>query len=120
MTKTAVACALAWFIPGSGHFYLGKSVRAAVFFCAVLLLFSLGVWMDGRLFSLESGFFGLLRFFADGAIGLPYLAGKLLGWGAGDIRSLGYEYGNTFLYTAGLINMLFVLDAFDIAQGRRQ
>ncbi len=120
MTKTAVACALAWFIPGSGHFYLGKSVRAAVFFCAVLLLFSLGVWMDGRLFSLESGFFGLLRFFADAAIGLPYLAGKLLGWGAGDIRSLGYEYGNTFLYTAGLINMLFVLDAFDIAQERRQ
>jgi len=57
---------------------------------------------------------------ADGAIGLPYLVAKVLGWGAGDIRALGYEYGNTYLYTAGLINMLVILDAFDIAQGRKQ
>jgi hypothetical protein len=120
MTRTSVACILAWFIPGGGHFYLGKSLRAAVFFIAVLILFSLGVWSDGRLFPLESGFFGLLRFVADGAIGLPYLIAKVLGWGAGDIRSLGYEYGNTYLYTAGLINMLVILDAFDIAQERKQ
>ena len=86
----------------------------------MILLFVLGVAMDGRLFPLESGFFGLLRFVADGAIGLPYLLAKLLGWGAGDIRSLGYEYGNTFLYTAGLVNMLLILDVFDIAQGRKQ
>jgi hypothetical protein len=76
--------------------------------------------MDGRLFSMESGFFGILRFFADAAIGIPYLLGKAMGWGQGNIRALGYEYGNTFLYTAGLINMLLVLDAFDISQGRRQ
>ncbi len=99
---------------------LGKWKRAGLFFAAVLVLFSLGLYMNGRLFSMESGFFGILRFFADAAIGIPYLVGKILGWGQGNIRALGYEYGNTYLYTAGLMNMLLVLDAFDISQGRRQ
>jgi len=120
MTKTAIACVLAWFVPGGGHMYLGKGRRALVFFGGVLLLFALGLYMNGKLFSLETGFFGFLRFFANAATGLPYVAGKLLGWGVGDIRSFGYEYGNTFLYTAGLINMLLVLDAFDISQGRKR
>ena len=100
--------------------FLGKGRRALVFFVGVLLLFAFGLYMNGKLFSLETGFFGFLRFFADAAIGLPYLAGKLLGWGIGDIRSFGYEYGNTFLYTAGLINMLLILDVFDVSQGRKQ
>ena len=31
-----------------------------------------------------------------------------------------YEYGNTFLLVAGLLNYLAMLDAFDIAAGRKQ
>ena len=119
MTRTVVACAVAWLVPGGGHLLLSKWGRAAIFFCGVLTLFVCGLSMDGKLFSLETGFFGFLRFFADVAIGLPYLIGKHLGWGQGDIRSFGYEYGNTFLYTAGLINMLLILDTFDIARGRK-
>lgn len=118
-TRTVVACLLAWLVPGGGHLYLKRWRRALLFFCGVLVLFFLGLHMNGKLFSLESGFFGFLRFFADAAIGLPYMLGKLLGWGHGNIRALGYEYGNTYLYTAGLINSLLVLDAFDIAQGRK-
>jgi len=30
-----------------------------------------------------------------------------------------YEYGNTFLLIAGLLNYLTMLDAFDIAAGRK-
>lgn len=30
-----------------------------------------------------------------------------------------YEYGNTFLLIAGLLNYLVMLDAFDIAAGRK-
>ena len=30
-----------------------------------------------------------------------------------------YEYGNTFLVAAGLLNSLVVLDAYDIALGRK-
>lgn len=120
MTKTVFACCLAWLVPGGGHLYLGKWGRAAIFFVGVLTLFLAGLQLDGRLFGLEPGFFGFLRFFADAATGVLYVLGKMLGWGIGEIRSMGYEYGNTFLYTSGLVNMLLVLDAFDIAQGRKQ
>ncbi|GAB4127874.1 MAG: hypothetical protein Kow001_22930 [Acidobacteriota bacterium] len=119
MTHTAFACVLAWLVPGAGHLYLQKWTRAAVYFAGVMTLFALGLYQDGRLFPLEPGFFGFLRFFADAALGIPYIAGKFLGWGTGNIRAAGYEYGNTFLYTAGLINMLLVLDAYDIAERRK-
>jgi hypothetical protein len=120
MERSVMACLLAWLIPGGGHFYLGKWKRALLFLGLVITLFTLGLFMEGRLFSLERGFFGLLRFVADAAVGLPYILGKILGWGQGNIRSSGYEYGNTYLFTAGLINMLLILDAFDISQGKKE
>lgn len=119
MTHTALACVIAWLIPGAGHLFLGKAMRAGVYFTGVMILFAAGLYQDGRLFPYEPGFFGFLRFFADAALGLPYILGKFLGWGTGNIRAFGYEYGNTFLYTAGLINMLLILDVFDIAQKRK-
>ena len=120
MGRTAIVCTIAWFIPGGGHLVLSRWKRGITYLLVVMILFFLGLSMNGKLFGLEEGFFGFLRFFADIAIGLPYLAGIILGWGEGDIRSLGYEYGNTYLYTAGLINMLLVIDAFDIALGRKR
>jgi hypothetical protein len=51
--------------------------------------------------------------------GLPYLAASFLGLGKGVVTAASYEYGNTFLITTGLLNMLVVLDAWDIALGRR-
>ncbi len=119
VAKTVAACALAWLIPGGGHMFLNRWKRGLVFLAVVLCLFSLGLFMDGRLFGLTSGFFGLLKFMAGLAIGLPYLAGQFIGLGNGQIRALGYEYGNTYLYTAGLLNMLLVVDTFDIALGRK-
>ena len=35
--------------------------------------------------------------------------------GMGDVRSVTYEYGNAFLIVAGLLNLLVVIDAFDVA-----
>ena len=32
----------------------------------------------------------------------------------------GYEYGTAFLLTAGLMNLLLVLDAWDIARGKKE
>jgi len=42
-----------------------------------------------------------------------------LGFGAGDVRAVTYEYGNAFVMTAGLLNFLVVIDAYDIALGRK-
>ncbi len=120
MNVTPIVCVIAWLVPGAGHLLLRQWLKGLVFLAIILTLFSLGLLMDGKLFSLEAGFFGLLRFIADAAIGLPYILGKLLSAGQGDIRSVGYEYGNTFLYIAGLLNMLMILDAYDHAQGDQQ
>jgi hypothetical protein len=120
MPNVMLTCVVAWLIPGGGHLMLGKWKRAILFFVGVILLFVLGLYQQGVLFGLTPGFFGLLKFYADLCIGLPYFLGRLFDWGAGDIRAYGYEYGNTYLYTAGLLNSLLVLDVFDIATGRKQ
>ena len=38
----------------------------------------------------------------------------------GDITSITFEPGTAFTITAGLMNLLLVVDAFDIAQGRKE
>ena len=38
---------------------------------------------------------------------------------AGDVRAVTYEYGNAFLIVAGLLNLLVVIDAYDVAMGRK-
>ncbi len=119
MSSSTLTCFIAWLVPGGGHFLLGRYKRSALFFGVVLILFVLGLYQDGVLFGPSSGLFGVLKFFADACLGAPYLLGKAMGWGNGDIRSYGYEYGNAYLYSAGLLNALVVLDAFDISQGRK-
>ena len=37
----------------------------------------------------------------------------------GDIRSLTYHYGTAYMASAGLLNYLVALNAFDIAKGRK-
>ena len=120
MSRAVLPCLLAWLIPGGGHMFLNKWKRGIVFFTVLMVLFVLGLAQQGMLFGLEAGFFGFLKFFSNTAIGIPYFLGKLAGWGNADIRAYGYEYGNTFLYTAGLLNLLLVVDTYDIAVGRKR
>ena len=44
---------------------------------------------------------------------------RAFGLGKGVVTAASYDYGNTFLIVAGLLNMLVVLDAYDIALGRK-
>jgi len=53
--------------------------------------------------------------FVDGAVGVDARDGA----GAGRVVAITYEYGNAFVIVAGLLNMLVVLDAFDIGMGRK-
>ena len=113
-------CALAWFIPGGGHLWLGRRQKGIIFLVTLPLMFAVGLWLEGRLFpfTLVEPLVGLAAF-ADIGIGLPYFIAKLAGAGGGDVIAITYEYGNSFLIVAGLLNMLVVLDAFDIVQGRK-
>jgi hypothetical protein len=56
---------------------------------------------------------------ADLGIGAPYFIASAMGYGAGEVRAVTYEYANAFLIVAGLLNLLVVIDAYDVALGRK-
>ncbi len=118
--NTYLICAAAWAVPGAGHLWLGRRQKGIIFLIALPLMFACGLWMEGRLFPFElSQPLVALAAFADIGVGVPYLAAKAAGAGAGRVIAATFEYGNAFLIVAGLLNMLVVLDAFDTAQGRK-
>lgn len=111
---------LAWLVPAAGHFALGRRGRAAVFAIVVAVALVTGCALDGNLHQVVSGQ-PLSLLFTAGAMGLgvPYF---LLRWGfdyQGDPTAAGFEYGTVFLLSAGLMNLLLVLDVYDIASGRK-
>jgi hypothetical protein len=113
-------CAVAWALPGVGHLWQGRIQKGLVFLVTLPLMFGCGLWLEGRLFPFElSQPLVALAAFADLGVGVPYFIAKAMGAGAGRVIAVTYEYGNSFLIVAGLLNMLVVLDAFDIAQGRK-
>lgn len=119
-TQSYLIAAAAWLVPGAGHLWQGRRQKGLVFLITVPLMFVVGLWLEGRLFPFQpSEPLVALAAFADVGIGIPYFVAKALGAGGGDVVALTYEYGNAFIIVAGLLNMLVVLDAFDIAQGRK-
>jgi len=113
-------CVSGWLVPGLGHFMLGKRNRGIIFFGVVLLSFVFGLYLKGELFPLETEEpLTLLAGLAEIGVGLPYFVVKLMGLGRGVITAVTYEYGYTFCIVAGLMNLLVVLDAYDIAVGRK-
>ena len=110
----------AWLVPGAGHLWQGRTQKGTVFLIAIPVMFVLGLWLDGRLFPFEpSQPLVALAAFASVGNGIPYFIASLLGLGQGVVTAATYDYGNTFLIVAGLLNMLVVLDAYDIALGRK-
>lgn len=83
-------------------------------------MFALGLAMHGRIFPIDfSQPLVALAALADIGAGAPYFIAKMLSYGAGNVIAVTYEYGNTFLIVAGLLNTLVVIDAYDVAMGRK-
>ena len=119
----------AWFVPGMGHLMLKKWLRGALMGGAVWVCFFLGLAMGGHMYDLANGqttsstLLQVPPMIANLGSGVLFVVCWLLGIGFGDdpvqAARVTYEYGNTFLLIAGLMNYLVMLDAFDIAAGRR-
>jgi hypothetical protein len=115
-----LVCLAAWAVPGAAHFWLGRRQKALVFFVALTAMFVLGLLLHGRIFTVDfQEPLGTLAAAANLGLGVPWLVARLAGAGAGQVTALTYEYGNTFLIVGGLLNSLVVLDAYDLALGRK-
>jgi hypothetical protein len=100
--------------------WLGRRPTGLILLLALPTMFAIGLAIQGRLFPFDMNepLVGLAAL-ADVGIGLVYFVAGTLGYGAGNVRAVTYEYGNAFLIVAGLLNLLVVIDAYDIAVGRK-
>ena len=118
--SAAVAVALTWLLPGLGHYYLGWRRRAGLYAFLILFMAGFGLWLEGSLSRPGNGsLLTLLATVADLGVGPFYFVAMKLGWGAGRVASATHEVGNAFHWSAGVMNMLLMLDAGDIALGRK-
>jgi hypothetical protein len=113
-----VAAVAAWLVPGLGHVYLKRWQRGLAFFALVMVSVWVGCSLEGNLYRvIPNQPLTILATLGSMGMGIPYF---ILRYGldyAGAIVSPGYEYGTAFLLTAGLMNLLLVLDAWDIGRG---
>jgi hypothetical protein len=120
IAMTVSACVTAALVPGLGHALLRKWDRAMVFFACIIAMFALGLRLDGRIFAPDfQSLFPIMKFLAEAGSGLLYWFSFVQGYGVGDPTAYTYDYANVYLYVAGLLNMLVIIDAFDIAMGRK-
>lgn len=117
---------LAWLVPGLGHFLLGRKSRAAIVFGAVIISFVVGMLMRGPMFQPTSVGDVLSRliqsagFFGDMAAGLIYFVAVGLGYWPPDQPTHNADYGSKFLVAAGLLNILAMVDAYEIATRQKE
>jgi uncharacterized protein DUF6677 len=116
-----VAVLSAWLMPGLGHIYLKRYGRGLAFFVLVILSLLIGCKLEGNLYSVVAGQpLTILATLGSMGVGFPYF---LLRYGLhyqGNVMGAGYEYGTAFLLTAGLMNLLLVLDVWDIVRGKKE
>lgn len=149
-SKLAVACVLGWLLPGAGHWYLGRRTRAVVFFVLVTLSFAMGAAFHGRFSVLDKRqpLLSSLQVVACLGAGPMEILTRTALYGAPVYRmpeeddlsttesrrprtvvgktlrarneKFDSPYGTAYLWTAGLMNLLLLLDVFDIGVGRKR
>ena len=111
---------LAWVIPGLGHFSLGRRGRGFIFLvlCTVSLL--IGWSLNGNLYRiLPDQPLSVLATLGSMGVGALYFVLRFLMEYQGEVTSSSFEIGSAFILTAGLMNLLVMIDVWDLAKGRK-
>jgi uncharacterized protein DUF6677 len=109
--------AAAWFVPGLGHWWQGRRLRAALVFALLFGLFVAGTWLAaGTNLSRERHFYYWSGQFL---LGGPAMAFELLSGHPRVTRELPWsDVGLLYACMAGLLNVLAMLDVFGVAEQR--
>ena len=125
MTAWILPVIVAWLIPGGGHFMLKKTGRGALILLSVALMFLFGLFMRGMMFTPEKGVDYLTSlinyggFLCNLAAGVLYVLSSFFGYAQPDLPGAVHDYGTKFLVTAGLLNILAMVDTWEIATGKK-
>src|SRR6266542_749075 len=114
-----------WLIPGGGHFLLKRNGRGALLLAAVTGMFLCGLMMQGAMFQPQTGdmlttLINTGGFIGNLCSGILYLLSVCFGYSQVDTAGHVHDYGTKFLVSAGLLNVLAMVDAFEIAAGRKE
>ena len=116
---------LAWLVPGAGHFYLKRHWHGAILLVAVAGMFVCGLLMQGRMYVPMGGnlfttimtYGGYLGDLCNGSL---YLLAVGLGYEQEMQPGAIHDYGTKFLVCSGLLNLLAVVDTYEIASGKKR
>jgi hypothetical protein len=116
-----VALVAGWLVPGAGHLLLGKWVRAALLLVSIVGMFAIGVALQGKVYTPNTGEpLDMLGFAGDLGSGVLYGLARLLGWGQAPVLVAVADYGTKFIVVAGLLNIVAAVDAHSLACGRKR
>jgi hypothetical protein len=116
-----LAAAAAWLVPGLGHLLLRRWTKAVVYFVAVGTLAVTGLLMRGNIFTADGAdAFEMLGFAADLGSGVFYFLAQRMDLPGPDVSHASGDNGTRLIATAGVLNMLCVLEAFEIGLRRRE
>ena len=115
------APALGWLIPGAGHLIQKRWGRGLLLMISVVVMFVLGVLMEGRVYAFNTGdILDILGFIGDLGAGGLYIVARTRGIGIGAINLATADYGTKYIIVAGLLNIISAVDASDIAMGKKK
>jgi hypothetical protein len=117
---SVIAPAVGWLIPGAGHLLQKRWGRGLILMACVVIMFVLGLLMQGRVYKPNSGdILDILGFIGDVGAGGLYIVTRALDLGHGIIAHATADYGTKFIIVAGLLNFICVADAYHIAIGKK-
>jgi len=101
-----------------------RRARGALLLFAVGAMFLLGIALRGVLFQPKTGDLLTTIIYCGGflgnlASGIFYLLTVWLGYLQPEVAGHMHDYGTKFLVTAGLLNVLAMVDAYEIASGKK-
>ena len=124
LSKRVPPVVLAWLVPGAGHYYLQRQWHGVVLLVTIATMFVTGLLMQGRMFTPMSGdlFTTIMTYggyVGDLCNGLLYFITVWLGYEQETLPGAVHDYGTKFIVCSGLLNLLAMVDVYEIASGKK-